>query len=90
MQAIVVPGGRLSPFEVGVIACCFVTNWGCEAGWSEADFDFLLSGPSQEIWSPELLFLESYGVGVIKAGDHVSKDASKFTGVQKVLKNSRI
>ena len=33
-----------------------------------------------QIWSPELIFLDSNQVGIIKAGDYVSKDASKFSG----------
>ena len=33
-----------------------------------------------QIWSPELIFWDSNEVGVIKAGDQVSKDASKFSG----------
>ena len=33
-----------------------------------------------QIWSPELMFLDSDNVGIIKAGDQVSKDASKFSG----------
>ena len=33
-----------------------------------------------QIWSPELMFLDSNQVGIIKAGDHVSKDVSQFSG----------
>ena len=38
-----------------------------------------------QIWSPELMFLDSDGVGIIKAGDQVSKDASKFSGKGSVM-----
>ena len=53
------------------------------------DKNHLSMNEIDQIWSPELLFLESYGVGVIKAGDHVSKDASKFTGdgTVRILRN---
>ena len=33
-----------------------------------------------QIWSPELIFWDSNEVGIIRAGDQVSKDASKFSG----------
>merc|ERR1712001_369264 len=53
------------------------------------DKNILSQNEIDQIWSPELIFLDSNEVGLIKAGDQISKDASIFSGIGtvRILRN---